>query len=67
MQQAADQYRRHGGIMRIRRAIIPVILALGVAGSILAGSAAPAAVAQGHATHSLATSNSVNPDMFFRE
>lgn len=33
--------------MSIRRAIIPAILALGVAGSVLAGSAAP--VAAGHA------------------
>lgn len=42
--------------MRIRRAIIPVILALGAAGSILAGSAAPAVAAQGHAAHSVAVS-----------
>ncbi len=32
--------------MRIRRALIPVILALGAAGSILAGSAAPAVAVQ---------------------
>ena len=31
--------------MRIRQAVIPIILALGVAGSILAGSAAPAVAA----------------------
>ena len=40
--------------MRIRRALIPVILALGAAGSILAGSVAPAVAAQapvaGHMT-----------------
>ena len=32
--------------MRIRRALIPVILALGAAGSILAGAVAPAVAAQ---------------------
>ena len=36
-----------GGVMRIRRAIIPAILALGVAGSLVAGSAISAA--DGHA------------------
>jgi hypothetical protein len=40
----------------IKRVIIPVILALGVAGSILAGSAAPAVSAQGHAVHAVASS-----------
>jgi hypothetical protein len=48
VQQAADLGNRHGGIMRIRRVlIIPAILALGVAGSALSGSAM--AVAAGHA------------------
>ena len=48
-QRAADLGNRHGGIMRIRRAlIIPAILALGVAGSALSGSAM--AVATGHAS-----------------
>lgn len=37
--------------MRIRRAIIPVILALGAAGSILAASAAPAVAASAPAAH----------------
>jgi hypothetical protein len=37
--------------MRIRRAIIPVILALGAAGSILASSAAPAVAASAPAAH----------------
>jgi hypothetical protein len=32
--------------MRIRRAIVPVIVALGMAGSILAGSAVPVVAAQ---------------------
>jgi len=37
--------------MRIRRAIIPAILAFGFAGSILAGSAVPAAAAPASAVH----------------
>jgi hypothetical protein len=46
MQQPADLCRCRGGIMRIRRTIIiPAILALSAAGSILAGSAVPAATA----------------------
>jgi hypothetical protein len=49
--------------MRIRQAIIPVILALGVAGSILAGAAAPAAAAQAPAAH-VATGNSANPNVY---
>ncbi len=40
--------------MRIRQAIIPVILALGVAGSILAGAVAPAVAAQAPAASSAA-------------
>jgi hypothetical protein len=41
--------------MRIRRTIIiPAILALGAAGSILAGSAGPAAAAQAPVVHVLA-------------
>ena len=44
----ADLGSCHGGVMRIRRAIIiPVILALGAAGSVLAGSAI--STAAGHA------------------
>ena len=42
--------------MRIKRTIIiPVILALGAAGSILAGSAVPAVASQAHATHATHT------------
>jgi hypothetical protein len=41
--------------MHIRRSVIvPAILALGMAGSILAGSAAPAVAAQGTTTHAVA-------------
>ena len=39
--------------MIIRRAIIPVIVALGAAGSILAGSAGPAVAAQAPAAHAV--------------
>jgi hypothetical protein len=42
-----------------RTIIIPAILALGVAGSILAASAAPAAVAQAPAVHVLAAHPSI--------
>jgi hypothetical protein len=40
--------------MRIKRAIVPVILALGVAGSILAGSTISVTVAQAPGVHVLA-------------
>lgn len=44
--------------MRIRRSIIiPAILALSAAGSILAGSTAPAVAAQGSNSHVLAVSH----------
>jgi hypothetical protein len=39
--------------MRIRRAIIAGILALGAAGSILAGSAVPAAAVQASSAHTV--------------
>ena len=52
MQRAADLGRIHGGVMRIgRKVVISVILALSTAGSIAAGAAVPAAVAQVSATH----------------
>jgi hypothetical protein len=55
MQQAADLCKPHGGIMRIRRTIIiPAILALSAAGSILAGSAVPVATAQAPPAHVVA-------------
>jgi hypothetical protein len=40
--------------MRIRRAIVPVIVAFGVAGSILAGSTVSVTVAQAPSVHMLA-------------
>jgi hypothetical protein len=47
MLQAADLRRCHGEIMRIKRAVIvPTILVLSTAGSILAGSAVPLMAAQ---------------------
>jgi hypothetical protein len=49
--------------MSIKRAIIPVILALGVAGSILVGSAAPAMAAQAPAAH-VTASGSANPNTY---
>jgi len=55
MQQAADPGRHHGGVMRIARAIIiPAILALSTAGSILVASGVPAVAAPAHSTHVVA-------------
>lgn len=51
--------------MRIGRAIIPAILALSAAGSILASSAIPVAVAQAPAAHALAASSSASPNVFY--
>ena len=51
--------------MRIGRAIIiPAILALGVAGSVLAGSAAPAVAAQRPVSTCRRPVSSDNPDMY---
>jgi hypothetical protein len=53
--------------MSIRRTIIiPAILALGAAGSILAGSAVPAAVAQAPAAHVLAAPASAQPNLYYQ-
>jgi hypothetical protein len=43
--KAAEQYICHGGIMRIRRAIISPLVTLGFAGSVLAGVTVPAVAA----------------------
>jgi hypothetical protein len=51
--------------MRIRRAIIPVILALGAAGSIMSGSAIPTVAAQAPAAHALAMSSHMTPELYF--
>ena len=54
--------------MLIRRVIIPVILALGAAGSILAGSAVPTVAAQAPpAAHALAMNSHVTPKMHYYE
>lgn len=51
--------------MRIKRTvIIPVILALSAAGSILAGSAVPAVAAQASAAH-VSTVTHASPDTHF--
>jgi len=47
--------------MRIRQAIIPVILALGAAGSILAASAAPVVAAQASSAHAVVSSSHAIP------
>jgi hypothetical protein len=52
--------------MRIGKAVIlPAILALGAAGSILTASALPAAAAQTHATHAPATSSHIRPHLHY--
>jgi hypothetical protein len=67
-QQVADLCRRHGGIMRIGRAvIIPTILALSAAGSILASSAAPVAAAQAPAAHVQAATSSMQPHLHYHD
>jgi len=66
MQRAADLGRRHGGIMPIRRTvIIPAILALSAAGSILAGSAVPATATQAPSAHVLSVASSASPYMYY--
>jgi len=53
--------------MRIGRAIIiPAILALGAAGSILSGSAMSAAVGHAPSTHVHATAVSASPNIYYR-
>jgi hypothetical protein len=52
--------------MRIRRTIImPAILALSAAGSILAGSAVPAVAAQAPTAHVLSTAAYASPSTHF--
>ena len=52
--------------MRIRRTvIIPAILALSAAGSILSGSAGPAATAQAPAVHVLAATPKAAPNSLY--
>lgn len=54
--------------MRIGRAIIiPAILSLSVAGSILAASAAPATVAQAPSAHVVATGTFEHPSFYYNE
>jgi len=52
--------------MRIKRAIIiSAILALGAAGSILAGSAIPAAAAQAPGAHAVSVTSSVHHGFYY--
>jgi hypothetical protein len=54
-------------IMRIRQAVIPIILALSVAGSILASSAIPAAAVTAPGAHVVVADSGANPYMFYHE
>lgn len=52
--------------MRMKRAIIiSAILALGAAGSILAGSAVPAAAAQAPSAHGVSAASSVHKGFYY--
>ena len=52
--------------MRIRRAIIiPAILAFGVAGSILAGSAMPAVAVQAASAHVSSTASHIQASFYY--
>ena len=53
--------------MRIRKTIIiPAILALSAFGSIVAGSAATVATAQGSSVHVVASASTAHPGVYFR-
>jgi len=63
--RAPGQGNRHGGVMRIRRAlVIPGILALSVAGSVLSVSAASAAVVHPASVHVVA-GGKVTPHTYY--
>jgi hypothetical protein len=67
VQWPADLGRRYGGIMRIGRAvIIPAVLALGVAASLLTGSAITAAAGHQTSVHVQAAAGLAHPDMPLR-
>jgi hypothetical protein len=51
--------------MRIKRAIIPIIVALGAAGAILAGSAVPAATAQAPRAHTVVAGSPASHNMYY--
>jgi hypothetical protein len=53
--------------MRIRQVIIPVIVALGAAGSIFAASAVPTVAAQAPAAHAVAMSPHMTSHMYYYE
>ena len=66
VQRAPDLGNRPGGIMRIKRTIIvPAVLALGVVGSLLSGSAMSAAAGHAPAVHVQASATSANPNMMY--
>jgi hypothetical protein len=62
--KAVDLYICHGGIMRIRRAIISHLVTLGFAGSVLAGVAVPVATAFTSSTPAVAAV-AVRPMTYF--
>lgn len=50
----------------VRTIVIPAILALAAAGSILGGSVAPAAAAQAPAVHMSSTTSHASPDIWYQ-
>ena len=66
VQRPADLGKRYGGIMYVRRAIIiPAILALGVAGSLLSGPAMSGTAVHAAGVHVHAAAAPANPKMPF--
>jgi hypothetical protein len=64
--QAADLFRRRGGIMSVKRTIIiPAILTLSAAGSVLAGSAVSLATATAP-TAVVAAASFTHPDYLYQ-
>ena len=62
----SDLGKRHGGVMRIGRAIIiPVILAFSAAGSIAAAAAAPVAAVAAPAAHAQQVTANGAPRMHY--
>jgi hypothetical protein len=54
-------------IMRIKQAIIPAILALSAAGSILVGSLAPAIATQASSTAVVAVAAHGSPNLYYHD
>src|ERR1700732_1119019 len=66
VQRAGGLGNRHGGVMNVRRAIIiPAILALGVAGSVLPGLAMSATAGPAASVHVHVVAAAANPSVVY--